>query len=117
MLFRSERVARAELVDDDQPQASSLYTSLHHTAGRQNIPAEVILQILKIHAYETDFRQRVRAGDGFELFFDVREEDKGADGSLGELLSRCVGEHGACRRKPRRSASGVCCQAGGGIDG
>ena len=25
-----------------------------------------ILQIFKIHAYETDFRQRVRAGDGFE---------------------------------------------------
>ena len=33
------------------------------------------MQILKIHAYETDFRQRVRAGDGFEFFFDVKDED------------------------------------------
>ena len=82
-----ERIARAALVSDDQPQASSLYASLHYTAERQGIPADVILQIFKIHAYETDFRQRVRAGDGFELFFDVKEEDKGADGSLGELLA------------------------------
>jgi murein DD-endopeptidase MepM/ murein hydrolase activator NlpD len=85
-----ERIARAALVGDDQPQASSLYASLHHTAERQGIPPDVILQIFKIHAYETDFRQRVRAGDGFELFFDVKEEDKGADGSLGELLVSAI---------------------------
>ena len=85
-----ERIVRAELVDDDQPQASSLYASLHHTAERQGIPPEVILQILKIHAYETDFRQRVRAGDAFEFFFDVKDEDKGADGSLGELLATAI---------------------------
>jgi hypothetical protein len=83
-----ERIARAEVVDDDQPQASSLYTSLHHTAERQGIPADVILQIFKIHAYETDFRQRVRAGDGFEFFFFAEEEDKGADGSLGDFGHR-----------------------------
>ena len=50
----------------------------------------MILQILKIHAYETDFRQRVRAGDGFEFFFDVKDEDKGIDGGLGELLATSV---------------------------
>ena len=52
--------------------------------------ADVILQILKIHAYETDFRQRVRAGDGFEFFFDVKDEDKGIEGGLGELLATSV---------------------------
>jgi len=85
-----ERMMRAELVDGDQPQASSLYASLHYTAERQGIAEDVILQILKIHAYETDFRQRVRAGDGFEFFFDLKEEDKGADGSLGELLATAI---------------------------
>ena len=34
----------------------------------------------EIHAYETDFRQRVRAGDGFEFFFDVKEDEKGIEG-------------------------------------
>ena len=40
----------------------------------------MIMQIMRIHAYETDFRQRVRAGDGFEFFFDMKDEDKGIDG-------------------------------------
>ena len=93
-----ERLARTELVDDDHPQASSLYASLHHTASRQGIPPEVILQILKIHAYETDFRQRVRAGDGFEFFFDVKEEEKGADITLGELLATAITSAGDTHR-------------------
>jgi murein DD-endopeptidase MepM/ murein hydrolase activator NlpD len=85
-----ERVGRAAVVDDDQPQSSTLYASLFHTAERQGIPRDVILQILKIHAYETDFRQKVRAGDGFDNFFDVKDEDKGIEGGIGELLATAV---------------------------
>ena len=103
-----ERALRAEVADDDQPQASSLYASLHYTAERQGIPADVILQILKIHAYETDFRQRVRAGDGFEFFFDVKDEDRGIDGSLGELLATAVTSAGETHRFYRfRTPDGV----------
>ena len=85
-----ERIGRAAVVDDDQPQSSTLYASLHHTAERQGVPRDVIMQILKIHAYETDFRQRVRAGDAFEFFFDVKDEDKGIEGGIGELLATSV---------------------------
>src|SRR5262249_23108406 len=85
-----ERMLRAELTDDDRPQASSLYASLYVTAQRQGLAPEAIVQILRIHAYETDFRQRVRAGDAFEFFLDVREEEKGADAGLGELLATAV---------------------------
>ena len=68
----------------------------------------MILQILKIHAYETDFRQRVRAGDGFEFFFDVKDEDKGIDGSLGELLATAVTSAGETHKFYRfRTADGV----------
>ena len=84
------RIASVEVLDDDQPQTSSLYASLLYTAERQGVAPDVILQILRIHAYETDFRQRVRVGDGFEFFFDVKDEDKGADGSLGELLATSI---------------------------
>ena len=59
---------------------------------------------MRIHAYETDFRQRVRAGDGFEFFFDVKEEDKGADGSLGELLATSVTSAGENRTSSTASA-------------
>jgi murein DD-endopeptidase MepM/ murein hydrolase activator NlpD len=93
-----KRIISTELLDDDQPQASSLYASLHFAAERQGIAPDIILQIMRIHAYETDFRQRVRAGDGFEFFFDVKEEDKGADGSLGELLATSVTSAGENRK-------------------
>jgi murein DD-endopeptidase MepM/ murein hydrolase activator NlpD len=103
-----ERALRAEVADDDQPQASSLYASLHYTAERQGIPPDVIVQILKIHAYETDFRQRVRAGDGFEFFFDVKDDDRGIDGSLGELLATAVTSAGETHRFYRfRTPDGV----------
>jgi murein DD-endopeptidase MepM/ murein hydrolase activator NlpD len=103
-----ERMIRAEVSDDEQPQASSLYASLHHTAERQGIPPDVILQILKIHAYETDFRQRVRAGDGFEFFFDVRDDERGIEGSLGELLATAVTSAGETHRFYRfRTPDGV----------
>src|SRR5262249_58920229 len=93
-----ERRITAEVNDDEQPQASSLYASLLTTAERQGVPHDLILQILKIHAYETDFRQRVRAGDGFELFFEVKDEDKGIEGSLGELLATAVTSAGETHR-------------------
>jgi murein DD-endopeptidase MepM/ murein hydrolase activator NlpD len=90
--------AAADLSDADQPHSSSLYTSLYSTAQRQGIPPDVILQILKIHAYETDFRQRVRVGDGFEFFFDMKEEEKGAEASFGELLATAVTAAGETHR-------------------
>ena len=103
-----ERVLNAEVADDDQPQASSLYASLHQTAERQGIPEETISQVLKIHAYETDFRQRVRAGDGFELFFDIKDDDRGIEGSLGELLATSITAAGETRKFYRfRTPDGV----------
>lgn len=92
------RVASTSGDEDNPAAASTLYASVHQTAERQGIDRETILQILRIHAYETDFRQRVRAGDGFEFFFDIRDEDKGADGSLGELLATSITASGETRK-------------------
>lgn len=67
-------------------QSSSLYSSLYHGALAQGVPPETVQSIIRIHAYEADFRRRARGSDAVELFFDLKDEDKGADGSLGELL-------------------------------
>ena len=82
-------VFEADDTTDDAAQVrpSSLYASLHHAAQRLDIPPEVVVQILKIHAYATDFSQSVRAGDAVELFFEGRKNDKGGDEWLGELLA------------------------------
>jgi murein DD-endopeptidase MepM/ murein hydrolase activator NlpD len=71
-------------------RASSLYASLYHGAIAEGIPPETIETILKVHAYEADFRRRARGSDGVELFFDVKDVDKGADGTLGEMLMTSI---------------------------
>lgn len=81
-----ERIARAALNPDDQMQNSSLYTSYYHAALMHGLGQDTINTLLRIHAYETDFRRRVRGGDQVEWFFDVRDDDKAIDQGLGDLL-------------------------------
>ncbi len=95
----SGAAARALLEDDTtgQPRNASLYAGIYHALLLQNVPAETITQILKVHAYDTDYRRRIRAGDQIELFFDVKEE-AGSDLVLGELLYTSVTAGGETSR-------------------
>ena len=69
---------------------------------------ETINQIMRIHAYETDFRRRVRGSDQIEWFFDAREDDKGLDTALGDLLMTSITTGGETQRFYRfRSQDGV----------
>ncbi|MBS0241250.1 MAG: M23 family metallopeptidase [Proteobacteria bacterium] len=70
----------------DGSEPLSLYSSLYYGAIAQGIPPETIQAILRTHAYEADFRRRPRGSDTIELFFDLKDEDRGADSTLGELL-------------------------------
>jgi murein DD-endopeptidase MepM/ murein hydrolase activator NlpD len=88
-----------------QLEGSSFYASFHHVAARQDIGEERLLQILRIHAFHTDFGQKVRAGDAVDLFF---EQDKSARGHLGELLTTAVITSGTTQRFYRfRTRDGV----------
>lgn len=102
-----ERIAATVLGDNDQAQDNSLYASLHYTASKQGVPPELISQVMRIHAYTADFRQRVRAGDGIEFFFDMKEDEKGVDGPVGDLLATFVTSGGETHRFYRfRSSNG-----------
>lgn len=82
----AEAAVRALLSDDDEAlRNSNLYNALYAALIEQHLDPETILQILKVHIYETDYRRRVRAGDQIELFFDVKDQDSGKN-ELGELL-------------------------------
>ena len=62
----------------------------------QHIPADTILKLLRVHSYDVDFKQKVKPGDTFDVFFDVPSDDHDAhdagnrDGDdhdgMGELL-------------------------------
>ncbi|MGE0701624.1 MAG: M23 family metallopeptidase, partial [Hyphomicrobiaceae bacterium] len=82
----------------DASTSLSLYNSLYHGALAQGIPSETIQTILRVHAYESDFRRRARGSDAVELFFDLKDEDKGADGTLGELLVTSITVAGSTQR-------------------
>jgi murein DD-endopeptidase MepM/ murein hydrolase activator NlpD len=103
-----ERLTHAALADVDKGQDNSLYASFYHLATKHSVPDNLILQVLRIHAPLTDFRQRVRAGDGIELFFDLKGEDRGVDGEVGDLLATFITAGGETRKYYRfRSADGV----------
>lgn len=67
------------------PQVSSLYASFYHAGLVQSLTPDTITQVMRIHAFETDFRRRIRPGDTVEMFFDMQDE-RLADGTPGELL-------------------------------
>jgi murein DD-endopeptidase MepM/ murein hydrolase activator NlpD len=103
-----ERITASVLGESDQVQDKSLYSSFHYTASRQGVPNDLILQIMRIHAYDTDFRQQVRVGDGVEMFFDMKGESKGIEGEIGDLLATFVTAGGTTHKFYRfRSGDGI----------
>ncbi|MGH1419808.1 MAG: M23 family metallopeptidase [Hyphomicrobiaceae bacterium] len=83
--FAQQELAQAQLAKSSSTKSTSLYRSIFHASLLQNVPQETIMKILKVHAYETDFRRRITAGDTVEFFFDPKDS-KAIDGPPGELL-------------------------------
>jgi murein DD-endopeptidase MepM/ murein hydrolase activator NlpD len=78
-----------------QQQASTratLYESFYRSALEENIPADTILKLLRVHSYDVDFKQKVRPGDAFEVFFDGDEDE------VGELLYTAMTVGGETRK-------------------
>jgi murein DD-endopeptidase MepM/ murein hydrolase activator NlpD len=93
--------------DGDDPQSSSLYAAVYYAGLAQNLSPDTITQILRINAFDTDFRRRVRPGDTLEMFFDMKDEQS-TDGPPGELLYTAISSGGAVYKFYRfRSADGV----------
>lgn len=76
----------AGIADTDQSLASSLFASLFFGSYGQGISPDTVQQVLRVHAHETDFRRRARPSDVAEFFFDLRDEEKGAQSAPGELF-------------------------------
>lgn len=103
----SDRAARREAGPREgaQPAPASLYASVYLSALSQGLPVETVMQILRLHVYETDFRRRARATDELELLFDVREEGRGSDIAMGEMLFTAITAGGQTNRYYRYRAS------------
>ena len=56
------------------PRRASLYQSFYHSGLTQKLPPETIMKLLRIHAFDTDYKRTTQPGDNFEAFFDMRED-------------------------------------------
>ncbi|MGL4397272.1 MAG: M23 family metallopeptidase, partial [Hyphomicrobium sp.] len=100
-------IGKRGVLDGENTQNSSLYASLYHAALVQSIEPDEITRVLRIHAFDTDFRRRVRPGDTIEMFFDMKDEQT-TDGPPGELLYTAMSAGGTTLRFYRyRTADGV----------
>jgi murein DD-endopeptidase MepM/ murein hydrolase activator NlpD len=72
---------------------ATLYYSFYHAAQQQRLKSETILKLLRVHSYDVDFKQRVKLGDSFEMFFDGGNDDE-----AGELLYTSMTIDGQTRK-------------------
>jgi murein DD-endopeptidase MepM/ murein hydrolase activator NlpD len=61
----------------DGPRGAELYRSVYALGLNQGLAPQQILEILRIHATDTDYRSRIRAGDEIEAFFELEPNDRG----------------------------------------
>ncbi len=64
---------------------ATLYDSIYSVALKEELSPGLIQDFLRVFSYDVDYKQKVRPGDGFELFFDVKHAEDGKE-TPGELL-------------------------------
>jgi len=70
----------------NRPKRATLYTSFYNAALNQSVPQDRIMKLLRIHSYDVDFKRPTHAGDGFEVFFDLKKNESGQETAMGEML-------------------------------
>jgi murein DD-endopeptidase MepM/ murein hydrolase activator NlpD len=75
--------------EESSGERATVYLSTYRAAKSQGLPDDLITKFLRVHSYDVDFKQHVRSGDGFELFYDTVQDETGAD-RPGELLYAAV---------------------------
>ena len=79
------QVTRSADDDGGATERSTLYTSIYSAALAQDLDREITTSLLRVFSYDVDYKQKVRPGDGFELFFDVKHGEDAPE-EPGELL-------------------------------
>ncbi|CAH1654864.1 Murein DD-endopeptidase MepM/ murein hydrolase activator NlpD [Hyphomicrobiales bacterium] len=69
--------------EDDNGSGTRLYESLYETALKNEIPASVVAELVRVFASDVDFQHRVDAGNSVEIFYGEGED---ADSQRPEIL-------------------------------
>lgn len=64
---------------------ATLYASVYSACLKQSLEPTIIQKLLRTMGNDVDFKQKVRASDSFELFFEGKQDEDGTE-KPGELL-------------------------------
>jgi murein DD-endopeptidase MepM/ murein hydrolase activator NlpD len=67
----------ADAADDDEEDDGTgvrLYQSIYETALRNQVPASVIEELIRVYSYDVDFQRKAKPGDSFEVLYSGEEE-------------------------------------------
>ncbi|MFG1428902.1 peptidoglycan DD-metalloendopeptidase family protein [Roseixanthobacter glucoisosaccharinicivorans] len=84
--------------DDDNGPGIRLYDSLYETALRNEVPRNIIADLVRVYSFDVDFQRRVKPGDNFEVLYTE-------DGGDEEVLFAALSTNGETRRYYRFQTS------------
>jgi murein DD-endopeptidase MepM/ murein hydrolase activator NlpD len=73
-------VASVDDQDEDDGNGVRLYQSIYETALRNQIPRQVIDEMIRVYSYDVDFQRKAAPGDSFEVLYAGEEEGAGGAG-------------------------------------
>jgi murein DD-endopeptidase MepM/ murein hydrolase activator NlpD len=74
--FLADAFEEADRVSYGGP-TPAIYDSLYQTALEQDMPEEIINDLVRMFSFDVDFNARVQPGDALELFFTEGDENSG----------------------------------------
>ncbi len=80
--FETQVASTDDQDDEDDGKGVRLYQSIYETALRNQIPRQVIEELIRVYSYDVDFQRKAAAGDSFEVLY-AGEEEAGAGESKG----------------------------------
>ncbi len=89
----SSKTAKKSATDEDEEEDEDtggmrLYNSLYETALKQEMPKNLIGDLVRVFANDVDFQRPVAAGDSFEAFYEDSEESERTDLLYASITTR-----------------------------
>jgi murein DD-endopeptidase MepM/ murein hydrolase activator NlpD len=74
-------------VNDNPSSGATLYQSVYETALRDQVPRQIIEDLIRIYSFDVDFERKVQPGDSFEVLYANKKEQPDTDRSTDVLFA------------------------------
>ncbi len=79
------QITQKELKVHRHRAGGTVNSSLYLTAMQAGIPAEVVIDMIRMFSYKVDFQRDVHEGDSFEVYYDYYYTPEGQPAKYGEI--------------------------------